>query len=173
MVTTHALRPKSGQIWEKSKSRFGQNSARKTAFELKIFFGCGIRLKQGHVKFGSIWARSKNSTFGDPPQKGTFWPKSSVGSPCTYVCLWDLKMLILVGRSKKCFWVNSAWLSVLRHSWGVESPSYSPKMALLAEIGQNRILKVHVQAGKNRNFGTSQTGTCGRLLVMRFCLQTN
>ena len=45
-------------------------------------------------------------------------------------------------------------------------------MAFWAEIGQNRILKVQVQAGQNRDFGTSQTGTCGRLPVMEFCLQT-
>ena len=45
-------------------------------------------------------------------------------------------------------------------------------MAFWAKIGQNRILKVQVQAGQNRDFGTSQTGTIGRVPVMKFCLRT-
>ena len=97
-VPTHALRPKSGQIWELLKNRFGQNSARKIAFELKIILGCGIRLFWRHVKFGSIWTRSKNFDFRRPPQKGTFRRKSSV-RPSSHMCVRETsKMLFLVGR---------------------------------------------------------------------------
>ena len=46
------------------------------------------------------------------------------------------------------------------------------KKAFEAKIGQNSILKVLVQRGQNRDFGTCQTGTRGRLPVTKFCLRT-
>ena len=86
------------QKWPNLKNRFGQNSATKIAFELKIILGCGIRLFWRHVKFGSFWTRSKNFDFRRPPQKGTFRPKSAVSRP-SHMCVREtLKMLFLVGR---------------------------------------------------------------------------
>ena len=47
------------------------------------------------------------------------------------------------------------------------------KLAIFAKIGSKRLLKVLVQGGQNRDYGTSQNGLCGCLPRLKFCLWTS
>ena len=110
----------------------------------------------------------KNSTFADPLKKALFGQNRS----CPYVWSWDFKNEVFARPLKIVFLGQLGLIKRLKTLLGRGKCVLFTENGFWAEIGQNRILKVLVQTGQNRDFGTSQTGTFGRLPVIKFCLRT-
>ena len=83
------------------------------------------------------------------------------------------KMKLLVNRCNCSSWVNLTWIIDFRHFKRDLGKSYLPFWPFLAKFDQNRLLKVLVQGGQNRDLRPSQNINCWCLLELKFCVLTS
>ena len=81
-------------------------------------------------------------------------------------------MLILGGRLKECLLGHFGLIKRLTTLLGRAKCVLFTENGILSRNRAKSHFEGTIQAGQNRDFGTSQTGTCGRLPMIKFCLQT-